>query len=243
MPEGTRTAGNDVRLLDYPDWTAAGMQATAVDSDRTPPEIVDDVVDQARRWGRDTINWWVNDATRPAELEAELISRGAVHEETLTILAIDLDNWIPDAEPKAGITAERVRTREQYLGVDVVNTAVWDQQPISPERLDRQPAEEEARGEFRVLGRLDGRPVSTAGCTVVDGVGRLWGGATVKSARGRGAYRAVLDLRLRLAREAGATLALVKGRADTSAPILLRTGFADYGRDRILALPCVPATN
>jgi hypothetical protein len=38
--------------------------------------------------------------------------------------------------------------------------------------------------------------------------------------------------RLRLAREHGAALALVKGRVETSGPILLRVGFADYGQER-----------
>ena len=47
----------------------------------------------------------------------------------------------------------------------------------------------------------------------------------------------MLAERLRLAREHGATLALVKGRVLTSAPILLRAGFADYGEERCYWLP------
>ncbi len=49
--------------------------------------------------------------------------------------------------------------------------------------------------------------------------------------------RAVLAERLRLARDHGATLALVKGRVLTSGPILLRAGFADYGEERCYWLP------
>ncbi len=48
----------------------------------------------------------------------------------------------------------------------------------------------------------------------------------------RGAYRAVLAERLRLARAHGAALALTKGRVETSCPILLRAGFTDYGEER-----------
>ena len=48
----------------------------------------------------------------------------------------------------------------------------------------------------------------------------------------RGAYRAVLAERLRLAAEAGASLALVKGRVATSAPILARAGFRRCGGER-----------
>lgn len=55
---------------------------------------------------------------------------------------------------------------------------------------------------------------------------------TRPDARRRGAYRAVLAERLRLARAHGATLALVKAKPDTSAPILLRAGFTEYGQQR-----------
>ena len=59
----------------------------------------------------------------------------------------------------------------------------------------------------------------------VDGAARLWGGVTLPRLRSRGAYRAVLAERLALAVAHGADIALVKGRIDTSAPILARAGF------------------
>ena len=65
---------------------------------------------------------------------------------------------------------------------------------------------------------------------------RLWGGAVVPSARHTGAYRALLDRRLRAGVEAGCTMALVKGRVDTSAPVLLRAGFRPYGEVRAYRL-------
>lgn len=235
MPDGTRTAGTDLRLIDYPDWVAAGMQAMRIRSDRPAAEIIDEAADQARTWQRNRINWWVNDATRPADLEATLIDRGAALDETVAILAADLTAPLPPLPDAPGVTAEPVVTRQQYLDADVVNVRVWGQEPITPERLDAQLAEQPSSDDLRVLARLEGEPVSTGGCTIVDGVARLWGAATLESARHRGAYRAVLALRLELARQAGATLALVKGRADTSAPILQRAGFRHYGEDRILA--------
>ncbi len=39
------------------------------------------------------------------------------------------------------------------------------------------------------------------------------------------------------ARDHGATLALVKGRMVTSAPVLLRAGFTDFGEERCYWLP------
>jgi len=47
----------------------------------------------------------------------------------------------------------------------------------------------------------------------------------------------VLAERLRLARAHGATIALVKGRVETSGPILLRAGFAEYDEERCYWLP------
>lgn len=234
-PEGTRTAETDLQLIDYPDWTSAGMQARAIDSDRAPGQIIDSVRAQAQQWGRERVNWWITEQTRPSELEAVLVDQGALHDETVAVLARDLTSPHTSAPVSPRVTVERVETREQYIDVDVVNVAVWDQLPISPERLEGQLAEDASRGEFRVIGRLDGDPVCTAGCTVVDGVARLWGGATIEAARGNGVYHAVLDLRLRLARDAGAALALVKGRLETSAPILLRAGFSAHGEERIYA--------
>lgn len=75
-------------------------------------------------------------------------------------------------------------------------------------------------------------PVGAGGTSVDDGFARLRGGASVERARGRGVYRAVLGARMAWAREHGADAALVKGRVDTSAPILRRAGFTAYGEER-----------
>lgn len=69
-----------------------------------------------------------------------------------------------------------------------------------------------------------------------DGFLRLWRAATLPEFRGRGAYRAVLAERLRIGAELDATTALVKGRVDTSAPILARCGFEAYGEYRSYVL-------
>lgn len=74
------------------------------------------------------------------------------------------------------------------------------------------------------------------GCGLVGEVARLWGAGTRTAFRGRGAYRLVLAERLRLAAAQGATLALVKGKVDTSGPILRRAGFAAYGEERAYRL-------
>ena len=90
---------------------------------------------------------------------------------------------------------------------------------------------------FRVLACVDGAPACTGGATLNDELAQLWGAVTLPAFRRRGSYRAVLAERLRLARDHGAELALVKGRVETSGPILLRAGFTDYGQERCYWLP------
>jgi GNAT superfamily N-acetyltransferase len=94
-----------------------------------------------------------------------------------------------------------------------------------------------AWSSFRVVASVPlpeggGQPVSTGGCTLRGEVAHLWGAVTLREHRRRGCYRAVLAERLRLAQAHGATLALVKGRPETSGPILLRAGFADCDTER-----------
>ena len=57
---------------------------------------------------------------------------------------------------------------------------------------------------------------------MADGVARLWGGAVLEAARGQGVYRALLGARLTYGAAHGATMGLVKGRVNTSGPILRR---------------------
>jgi GNAT superfamily N-acetyltransferase len=88
-----------------------------------------------------------------------------------------------------------------------------------------------------VVSYVDGQPAGSGGWTLAGPVCRLWGGATHTRFRRRGAYRAVLTERLRLARARGATLGLTHGVVDTSSPILRGLGFTRYGEQRILEQP------
>jgi GNAT superfamily N-acetyltransferase len=92
-------------------------------------------------------------------------------------------------------------------------------------------------GGGMLVAYVDGEPSGSGGVTMADGVARLWGGVVVPSARGQGIYRAVLDARLSYAVERGATMGLVKGKIDTSGPILRRAGFAAFGQESIYDVP------
>ncbi|MFC5433636.1 hypothetical protein [Microbacterium suwonense] len=199
--------------------------------------VIDHAIERTRAWGETNLTFWTSASDHP-DIEQELQRRGAVHTDTVAVLARPIDGAPIEVPP--GVTAEVVRTLEQVREVDAVNVPVWEQQPLSEQGLQEELAEVTAALEsgegFRVLSRLNGVAVSTGGCTVADGFLRLWGAATLPSARGRGAYRAVLAERLRVGAELGATTALVKGRVSTSAPILARAGFAHYGDEHSYVL-------
>ncbi|MCZ2262051.1 GNAT family N-acetyltransferase [Isoptericola sp. QY 916] len=128
---------------------------------------------------------------------------------------------------------------------DRVDTAVWDQQPMDDDRLAAAARTllSDDSSEIRVVAYQDGEPVASAGVTLAPAprpelgtVARMWGAGTVPDRRGRGAYRAVLEERLRLSAAAGASLALVKGRVSTSARLLRRAGFERYGEENYYRL-------
>jgi hypothetical protein len=83
-----------------------------------------------------------------------------------------------------------------------------------------------------VVAYASGLPSGSGGVTMVDGVARLWGGVVVpragKGSTGRCSSYAVAH---------GATMALVKGKIDTSGPILRRAGFVAYGREPVYDIP------
>ncbi|GAT72051.1 GCN5-related N-acetyltransferase [Microbacterium sp. HM58-2] len=233
FPRDSAQEKSDLQLVRYPARFGGGVRGSQVDSTADAAAVLDRAVERTKAWSETRLTIWTSGSDRP-DLEDELRRRGAEHFDTVAVLALPLED--ARIEAPEGVTAEVVRTLAQVREVDSVNVPVWEQQPLDEEGLRAELAEIEtalaAGAGFRVLGRLDGRAVSTGGCTVVDGFTRLWGAATLEAARGRAAYRAVLAERLRVSAELGARTALVKGRVSTSAPILERAGFRHFGDER-----------
>ena len=98
----------------------------------------------------------------------------------------------------------------------------------------RQSRDLAAWSSFRVLASVRGEPAAVGGCTLRGEVAHLWGAVTLREYRRRGAYRAVLAERVRLAHVHGATLALAKGALETSGPILLRVRVRPLRRGALL---------
>jgi GNAT superfamily N-acetyltransferase len=235
----------EYRLIRYPDWaldpTFAAAQVLRSRAVRPATEVIDEVLARVRGWGLPGVAWWVTDATRPADTEQTLRARGGKLIDAVRILARELGAGLPDLDVPPDVTAELVTGEHLFRAWSDIVVRGWGRKAPSETVLEREFRDTirdlvDWTG-FRVVAFADGEPASSGGCTLEGEVAKLWGAVTLPEFRGRGAYRAVLAERLRLARDHGATLALVKGRVATSQPILVRAGFADYDEERCYWLP------
>ncbi|MCP3144564.1 GNAT family N-acetyltransferase [Pyxidicoccus xibeiensis] len=86
------------------------------------------------------------------------------------------------------------------------------------------------------VARLGAEVVGTAGLVLRDGYAYLLGAQVLETARGQGAYRALVTARLEFLRERGIGYAVTQAREATSAPILEHLGFETLFRSRCYRL-------
>ncbi|MXG90437.1 GNAT family N-acetyltransferase [Nocardioides flavescens] len=162
-------------------------------------------------------------------LEEALVARGAELTETLTVLATPLDP-LPALDPPIDVEVGPAVSLAERRAAEAISVAAFG----GTARDDETLASDDWSGH--VVARRDGAVVGVAGLTLTSVSARLWGAAVAPEARHTGVYRALLGHRLRTGAEAGRALALVKGRVETSAPVLARAGFASYGEVRAYRL-------
>jgi hypothetical protein len=234
-PEARTVDAEDFLLIAYPSHFADPTVALRWAGDRPADQLIDEVLEAAHRLGRESVNFFeLSDSTRPRDLEQRLRERGAELTETLAVLALDLRAGVPDLDLPDDVEVRRVATLDDLRATDRIDVAVFGGSHADEESLEASVSR--LGDDPRYLALRDGKAVGAAGLTVAGETLRLWGGAVLPEARHTGAYRALLDRRLRDAAEAGATIALVKGRVETSAPVLLRAGFQRYGEVRAYRL-------
>ena len=243
------------------DPTFPAAQVTRSHSGRPLPEVIEEVTGRVRRWGLPGVAWWVSDTTWPRNTEAALRDRGAVQIDAVSILVRELGGDLPDLAVPDDVRVELVADTRTFRAASMVTVRGWGRAEPALGAADREFRDAirdlAAWSSFRVVASVPlpegplregplpegplpeealsaggGQPVSTGGCTLRGEIAHLWGAVTLREHRRRGCYRAVLAERLRLARAHDATLALVKARAETSGPILLRAGFADCDTER-----------
>ena len=234
-PEARTVETDDYLLIAYPEHFSEPTVATRWRGDRPADELIDEVLDAAQGLGRESVSFFeIGDATRPDDLEPRLRARGGLLTERLAVLALDLRDGVPDLAVPDDLEVRRVTTLEDLRATDRIDVAAFGGTHADEESLAISAAR--LQDEWRYLAVRDGTPVGAAGHVVAGGTVRLWGGAVAPEARHTGVYRALLDARLRAGIEADCRMALVKGRVETSAPVLLRCGFRQYGEVRAYRL-------
>jgi GNAT superfamily N-acetyltransferase len=245
-PDGAiEVPADDYRLVRYPDWAldpiVPAAQVTRSRTGRSADEVIDEVLACVRAWGLPGVAWWVSAATMPSGTGDRLRARGGKQIDAVRLLARELGGGLPELDVPPDVTVELVTNETLFRTASAVTVRGWGRREPDEAELARDLAlagrDLAEWAGWRVVAFADGEAASTGGCTLDGEVVRLWGAVTLPAFRRRGCYRAVLAERLRLARDHGATLALVKGRAETSGPILLRAGFTDHGEERCYWLP------
>jgi hypothetical protein len=221
----------DYRLTVYPDRTSVQWSAT----ERPLDELIAEVRERARGTNP-VLRWWVNGRTKPDGTADALMNHGFELVETVQVLARKLtsaEELTAALDPPTGVEARPANTPDLIYLAGQIDAEVFGWPGPTPVQIQHEyDAVAKALGfpdSGRYLAYVHNQPIGSAGYTLADNVLRLWGGGVLPKARGRGAYRALLAARCLQGIRQGATLALVKGRTATSAPILRRAGFTPYG--------------
>jgi hypothetical protein len=209
-----------------------GAQANTVQRQRFGPDEVDEVLSEVRSLlrarSRPQAQWEIGSAAQPAGLVELLLARGLVRACEPIAVAVALRSP-PPAAPAAGLVTRRVRTLEEYVSANEVQFEAFS---VPAADLDEQRAIVIAR--WNVAPRtmhavwLDGELVGAGTCSPTPAGLALFGGATLRAARGRGVYRALIGARWRESVELGIE-ALITQAGAMSQPILARLGFEPVG--------------
>lgn len=239
-PEAETVETDELLVVRYPDWWEEPLELARLRPRRPLDEVLDEAVAAVGRFGLPRLVVWVR-LDAPEGLAEALAARGATEGEVVDILALDLTPLLPDLDPATDVELRWVTdvptARDHYA----VNAATFGKRAPSDEEVaamaERDIAAHAEGRQGVVVAYRAGRPIGSGGLTVAGDVLRLWGAGVVPEARGTGVYRAVLGARLQAGVGLGARMALVKGRVETSGPVLRRAGFTPYGQERALLLP------
>lgn len=237
--EAERVETEEYLLTRNPTWFQDPLTLHRLHPRRPWREVVDEVLERAGELGGGTLVWHHRlDAPPEVEQHLRAVLSAQLHE-TLDVFALSLEG--PGADTPSPALPDDVELRwvddvDLLRDADAVGAAVFGDDPLPPETLERHAAvavrDLRIGRAARVVAYAGGEPVGTSGVTSRGSAAGLWGGSVLEHARGRGIYRAMLEARMAWAARHGMRLALVKGRVETSGPILRRAGFHEFGQER-----------
>lgn len=212
-----------------------GKKWNTVQRQRFPLEEVDAVIAEVRAalTGRDrSQTQWEVGSSAPAGLIDALLERGLSRDKEPYAVALVLTSEPPPIAE--GLTARPIETFDEYLAANAVQ---WEAFEMSEEDIAeaRQmlPRRYEITPNVMHAVWLDGEIVCAGTSAPTEHGFLLYGGATAKRARGRGAYRALNRARWDDAVARG-TPALITQGGSMSRPILENLGFERIGEVHML---------
>jgi len=213
-----------------------GKTWNTVQRQRMRADEIDDVIEEVRSLlrerGRGRTQWEVGSSVEPPDLVERLLERGLVPDKEPYAVALVLTHEPPP--PPDDVVAKRVETFEEYAAANAVQWEAFDMPADEIAELrPKLPQMWEETVNVMHAAWLDGEIVSAGTSSLTDHGLLLYGGATLARARGRGAYRAVLQARWREA-VANGTPALITQGGSMSRPILERLGFERVGEVHML---------
>ena len=232
-PLGRELHRPDTRVVERPGWyqiitpSAAGYLNEVYISRLAPGDAdaaIDEVVaDYASRPGRAPVKWCVGPWTEPKDFRERLLARG-FDATAVRAMACSTDLRL---EIPSGVTVDEM-TLEDVDAFVTFEARGWSV-PDDEQAIERETHAAELRATPRTAhffaARVDGAIVGSCGIFLRDGFGYLVGGLVAPEARGRGIYRALVDVRLAFLCARGIALAVTHARDATSAPMLEHLGF------------------
>jgi hypothetical protein len=208
--------------VEDPHWTVVQRLRIGTDTER----VVDEVRALVRAHGKPGCTWEVGASATPHDLVERLLELGLERDAEPTATGMVLDRE-PDGTDVAGVTARRVETADEMeVAARIAGTAFGMTAAATEETAvdARRAFVREGDGGATYLAFVDGRPIARATAVFTEHGVLLFGGATLPQARGRGAYRALVQARWEDA-VARRTPVLVTHAGAMSQPILARLGF------------------
>lgn len=206
---------------------------------RFEPGTLDERIAAVRGWfreqGRAEFVWWIGTSATPADLEDQLLARGAAPWED-GVIAVMLTEEAPPEVP--GIQVRRVETYEDFatgreLGFEAAGFTAEQADEVRASFRERWEDRRRTGSAASYLAYVDGEPVASGDMLFLPFAGFLSGATTKPEFRGRGVYRALVRARWDEAVRRG-TPALIIGAGSMSRPILERIGFRAVAQQHLL---------
>jgi hypothetical protein len=209
-------------------WNTLQRQRFALDE---LDEVLEEVRGHLRERGRTQTQWEIG-SSAPAGLVNALLERGLRPDKESYVVALVMTREPPP--PAEDLVARQIETYEEYLAANEVQWEAFGSTAAEiAEAKTLLPKLFRESVNLRHAVWLDGKLVCTGTSSPTEHGLLLYGGATKESARGRGAYRALIRARWDDAVALG-TPALITQGGTMSRPILERLGFDRVGEVHVL---------